>query len=89
MPASVKPSVALSTTNSCKHYARGAADERDERKRYVPCVDLHLFSGLSATCLEVLNTVMATGLDEDSQKKRANLSIKEEVSSNEGGMNSL
>jgi hypothetical protein len=50
--------------------------KRDERKRYVPCVDLHLFSGLSATCLEVLNTVVATGLDEYSQKKRANLSIK-------------
>lgn len=77
MPASVKPSVALYHTidGSTTLEVRQTREMR-KRKRYVPCVDLHLFSGLSATCLEVLNAVVATGLDEDSQKKRANLSIK-------------
>jgi hypothetical protein len=35
--------------------------------------------------LEVLNTVVATGLDEYSQKKRANLLIKESKSTMGGG----
>jgi hypothetical protein len=76
MPASAAaPSVALlSTPIDARTTLAG------ERGDEVPCVDLHFFSGLSATCLEVLNTVVATGLDEYSQKKRANLLIKEKVS---------
>lgn len=58
-------------SNASKHttLAEGKGRERED----VPCVDLHLLSGLSASCLEVLDTVVGTSLDEHSEKKRANL----------------